>query len=140
MVAMKALMVLAPFFLSMVAALPQDPATKNMLARDENNASGENSNVDVTAVTDTSAWKVSSSDSGVIVDFYKDKNPNKDTPIDPNTCKGQAEIALMKWRSNCKAFNAIFRGSCYTDAPSFSNCCPLYKSKSCKHYWPAAGE
>jgi hypothetical protein len=88
----------------------------------------------------SSRWNRTSSSTNVDVNLYRDKNPDYDVVIDPNTCEGNAEIALMKWRSNCKGFNAVFRGSCYTDAPSKQKCCPLAKRKSCEHYWPANGE
>lgn len=150
MVAMKALIAILPFFLSVTTAIPQDPATSHLLApiaADENTSSENNvdfatSMAEGEATNDDSDrdWNVSAADGEVIVNFYKDKNPDKNVKIDPKTCKGNAEIALMKWRSNCKAFNAIFRKSCYTDAPSEEKCCPLAKEKSCDHYWPAEGE
>lgn len=123
MVAIKSLVVLLPFFLSMAAALPPIPAVSNL-----------------TAELSAEAGDISALDGSVNVGFYEDKNPDHSTKIDPNTCKGKAIIALMKWRSNCKTFNAIFRSSCYTHAPSNHNCCPVPHKKSCTHYWPKAGE
>ncbi|ERF76391.1 hypothetical protein EPUS_06949 [Endocarpon pusillum Z07020] len=123
MVAMKSLVVLLPFFLSMAVALPPIPAAYNE-----------------TAPLSAEAWDVSALDGSVNVNFYEDKNPDSSTKIDPNTCRGKAIIALMKWRSNCKTFNAIFRSSCYTHAPSHHNCCPVPHKKSCTHYWPKPGE
>jgi hypothetical protein len=139
MVAMKTLLAILPFFLSVATALPSDTATNGMLApaavaADENG----NSNADFAA--DAAAWNISASSGKVDVEFYKDKNPNKNTPIDANTCDGQADIALMKWRAECKTGYAIFRKHCYSHAPSHGRCCPLPRSKSCAHYWPAPGE
>lgn len=113
-------------FLLMAAALPQDPATTNMLAPafPDNNAGN----------------KVADPATGITVNLYKDKNAEHNVVIDPDTCKGKAEIALMKWRSHCKTFEAMFRFSCWTDAPSESKCCPLSWTSSCKHYWPTRGE
>lgn len=152
MVAMKSLITLLPFFLALTNALPQgslqgganaaadveDPGV-DVHENDSNDielaASMEDAGIDV-----STRWNRTSSSTDVDVNLYRDKNPDYDVVIDPNTCEGNAEIALMKWRSNCKAFNAVFRGSCYTDAPSKQKCCPLAKRKSCEHYWPAKGE
>jgi hypothetical protein len=95
MVAMKTLLAVLPFFLSVATALPSDTTANEMLApapavADENG----NSNVDFAA--DAAAWNVSASSGKVDVEFYKDKNPDKNTRIDANTCNGQADIALMK--------------------------------------------
>ncbi len=130
---MKTFVAFLPFFLSMATALPQDPAAYNKAAP----VSGEeNNNVDLAA----EAWNVTASNGAVNVEFYADKNPDDRTKIDINTCNGKAEVALMKWRSHCKAFNAIFRKSCYTDAPGTNKCCPVPHEKSCTHFWPKAGE
>jgi hypothetical protein len=77
---------------------------------------------------------------GVVMKYYKDKNPEYDVMIDANSCEGKAEIALMKWRSDCKSFSAIFRSSCYSRAPSRERCCPLSQKESCEDYWPRDGE
>jgi hypothetical protein len=139
MVAMRTLLAVLPLFLSVATALPSDTTGNGMLApapavADENG----NSNVDFAA--DAAAWNVSASSGKVDVEFYEDKNPDKNTRIDANTCNGQADIALMKWRAECKTGNAIFRKHCYSHAPSHVRCCPVPKSKSCAHYWPAPGE
>lgn len=111
-------------FLYLVAARPQNPTDTNAMSP--------------TFPNDIATANIS--DPGVMLSFYKDKNPDKDVVIDPETCKGKAEIALMKWRARCKTFYAIFRFSCYTRAPSESKCCPLYRTKSCAHFWPQPGE
>jgi hypothetical protein len=132
MVAIKSLITLLPVFLTVTTALP------GKVQVDGTNL-GARGTVDV-ASTSHGSDSDSNSNTHVGVNFYQDKNPDSHTKIDPNTCKGNAEIALMKWRSNCKAFNAIFRGSCYTHAPSEERCCPLAKGKSCWKYWPKEGE
>jgi hypothetical protein len=139
---MKAFIAFIAFFLTLVAALPQDPATSNMLAPVSADESG--SNVDfataMDAAADNAAWNVSASDGSVDISFYKDKNPDSNMVIDPHTCKGQSEIATMKWRYTCKGPWVLLHAHCYTRAPSESRCCPLYKSSSCEHFWPKAGE
>jgi hypothetical protein len=76
----------------------------------------------------------------VVMKYCKDKNPEYNATIDANPCEEKAEIALMKWRSNCKSFSAIFRPSCYSRAPSRERCCPLSRRQSCEDYWPRDGE
>jgi hypothetical protein len=126
MVAIKALISLLPFYLALTTtAMPQYPAL----------------NATTPDIADKAvAWDVSASDSSVSVNFYEDKNPDHSTPIDPNTCKGQAMIAEMKWKSECKSFGALWRHNCWSHCPSESRCCPLPKEKSCKRYWPKKGE
>ncbi len=68
----------------MALAIPQDPATKNMLAPatvDVDSSGENNNNVDFAASMNedeaSKNWNVSASDGEVIVNFYKDKNPDK---------------------------------------------------------------
>jgi hypothetical protein len=136
MFAIKALITLLPFYLVLTAAMPQYPTTSNTTSTE----------VDITSTTPTTAdkasnWGVNATDGAVTVNFYEDKNPDHSTPIDPNTCQGQAEIALMHWRSNCKSLAALWRyKGCWNHAPSQSRCCPVPKKKSCIKYWPEKGE
>lgn len=134
MVSMKALVALLPFFLSMVAALPRDAAANNMTTPV---SAAENNNVDLAA----EGWGVNASDGSVNVNFYEDKNPDHSTIIDANTCEGKAEIALMKWRKDCKTAMALFRiKKCWNYAPSREACCPVPHQSSCTRYWPKPGE
>lgn len=135
MVAIKALVSILPFFISMATALPQDPATKGPLNAAPVSAEENNGNVDLAA-----AWNVSAQNDSVNVNFYEDKNSDSHLVIDPETCNGQSEIALMKWRTDCKDGNALFRPDCYSDAPDNDTCCPVPRSKSCKIFWPKEGE
>jgi hypothetical protein len=137
MVAIKALIALLPFYLAMTAAMPQYPTTGNTTTAEVDMATATTP----TAADKAAEWGVEASNGSVSVNFYSDKNPDHSTLINPNTCEGQSEIALMHWRYTCKSYHGFFHPhKCWNRAPSRSRCCPVPTKKSCIKYWPEEGE
>ena len=139
MVAIKALIALLPFYLAMTAAMPHYPTTSNTTSTSVDMDMAMASTA--STADKASDWNVSTTDGSVTVNFYEDKNPDHSTPIDPSTCEGKSQIALMKWRSNCKGLAATWRRKeCWNRAPSEARCCPVPRVVSCTKYAPEQGE